>query len=231
MPTYYSPQPATVISVLNNYFPSLVTSFLNGLVLLIVAIVVFLIGWLVAGVLREVVAFILSRVKFKEWLQAAGLGKYIEDFQWEERLDHILAEIVFWVVLLVFLMASLEVLGLQVVNSFIQNVVNYLPKAISGGLILVAGFILGEIVRKVLVGVLHGLDKKSARGVAIFVKWAIVVFAVLAAFNQWGIASEIVNILTMGVVLFVALAGGLAFGLGGQEIAREFLEDIKNKFK
>jgi hypothetical protein len=209
----------------------LYSSIINAVLVLLAALVVFFFGWLVAVLVKWVLEFVLSKIQIKEWLNRAGLGKYVEDFTWEERLDKVLAEIGFWVVLVVFLMTSLDLLGLSTVSSFIRSVVNYIPKAVAGGLILLAGFLFGELTRKAVSGILRGLEKKSASGVGVFIKWAIVVFAFLAALNTWGVAVEIVNTLAMGVVLFVALAGGLAFGLGGQETAREVLENIKRHFR
>ncbi len=225
------PQTVTPLDILNNYFFSFYSSVFNSIITIFGAVVIFLLGWIIAWAIKEVVLFILSKLRLKDWLHKVGLGKYIEDFSWEDRLDQVLAEITFWTILVVFFMTSLDILGLQIISSFIRQVVNYLPRAISGGLILALGFIFGELVRKVLHGVLRGLDKRSANGVAIFVKWTIVVFAFLAAFNQWGIAPEVMNILAQGIVIFVAIAGGLAFGLGGQDVAREFLENIRNKFR
>jgi hypothetical protein len=221
----------TPLQVLNNYFLSLYSSIINAVLVLLAALVVFFFGWLVAVLVKWVLEFVLSKIQIKEWLNRAGLGKYVEDFTWEERLDKVLAEIGFWVVLVVFLMTSLDLLGLSTVSSFIRSVVNYIPKAVAGGLILLAGFLFGELTRKAVSGILRGLEKKSASGVGVFIKWEIVVFAFLAALNTWGVAVEIVNTLAMGVVLFVALAGGLAFGLGGQETAREVLENIKRHFR
>jgi sensor histidine kinase YesM len=221
----------TPLQVLNNYFLSLYSSIINGVLVLLTALVVFFFGWLVAVLVKWILEFVLSKIQIKEWFKRAGLSKYVEDFTWEERLDKILAEIGFFVVLIVFLMASLDILGLSAVSSFIRSVVNYIPKAVAGGLILLAGFLFGELTRKAVSGILRGLEKKSASGVGVFIKWVIVVFAFLAALNTWGVAVEIVNTLAMGIVLFVALAGGLAFGLGGQEIAREILENVKRHFR
>jgi hypothetical protein len=227
---YEIPSP-TPLQILNNYFLSLYSSIINAVLVLLAALVVFFFGWLVAVLVKWVLEFVLSKIQIKEWLNRAGLGKYVEDFTWEERLDKVLAEIGFWVVLFVFLMTSLDLLGLSTVSSFIRSVVNYIPKAVAGGLILLAGFLFGELTRKAVSGILRGLEKKSAAGVGVFIKWAIVVFAFLAALNTWGVAVEIVNTLAMGIVLFVALAGGLAFGLGGQETAREVLESVKRHFR
>lgn len=221
----------TPTEVLNNYLFSLYPSLINASLSLLSAVIVFLVGWLVAMFVKLALEFVLAKIQIKEWLSKAGLGKYVEDFVWEERFDKILAEIGFWVVLVVFLMTSFDILGLSTVNSFLRQVLSYLPKAIAGGLILLAGFLFGELTRKALVGVLRGLEKRSANGVSVFVKWTIVVFALLTALNQWGVNVEIINSLIMGFVLFLALAGGLAFGLGGQETAREILENIKRHFR
>jgi len=220
----------TPADILTNYFISLYPSVINIILTVVAALIVFLVGWLVAFFVRLILEFVLSRIQIKEWFNRIGLGKYVEDFTWEEKLDKILAEIGFWVVFVVFLMTSFDLIGLSSVSLFIKDIVNYLPKAVAGGLILLAGFLFGELTRKAASGVLRGLNKKSAAGVAGFIKWTIVIFAFLAALNTWGVAVEIINTLAMGIVLFVALAGGLAFGLGGQETAREILESIKRHF-
>ena len=223
-------QNLTPTEILNNYLISLFPSLVNALLSLLAAIVVFIVGWLVAMIIKFILEYVLSKIQIKEWLNKVGLAKYVEDFTWEERLDKVLAEIGFWVVLIVFLMTSFDILGLSVVNSFIRSVVNYIPKAITGGLILLAGFLFGELTRKVVAGALRGLERKTAHGVSIFIKWTIIIFSFLAALNQWGVAVEIINILVTGVVWFIVLAGGLSFGLGGQDLAREFLYNLKKHF-
>jgi hypothetical protein len=227
----YNQSGLTPVDVLNNYLLSLYPSIANAILSVIAAGVVFLVGWVIAFLVKWVLEFVLSKIQIRDWLAKAGLEKYVEDFTWEEKLDKILAEIGFWIVLVLFLMTAFDILGLSTVNSFIRDVVSYIPKAIAGGLILLAGFLFGELTRKAVVGVLRGLEKKSASGVGVFIKWAIIIFSFLAALNTWGVAVEIVNTLVLGVVLFFALAGGLAFGLGGQETAREILESVKRHFR
>jgi hypothetical protein len=227
----YNQPGLTPIDVLNNYLLSLYPSIVNAILTVLAALIVFLVGWVIAFFVKWVLEFVLSKIQIRDWLAKAGLEKYVEDFTWEEKLDKILAEIGFWIVLVIFLMTAFDILGLSIVNSFIRDVVSYIPKAVAGGLILLAGFLFGELTRKAVVGVLRGLEKKSASGVGVFIKWAIIVFAFLAALNTWGVAVDIINTLALGVVLFFALAGGLAFGLGGQETAREILESVKRHFR
>lgn len=233
MPTvqYFGPSYTTPISTLQNYFDSILPAFFNSFLTVLAALVVFLIGWLIAFLIKVFIEYVLEKINFSDVFKSVGLDKYFENFSWEERFDKVLAEIVFWVVLFIFLMTSFDILGLQTVNLFLKEIVNYIPKVVAGGLVLLLGFILGEILRKFLLGILHGLEKKSARGVASFMKWVVIVFAFIIALNQWGIAPEIMETLVMGLVVFLALAGGLAFGLGGQDLAREILESWKEKFK
>ncbi len=221
----------TPIDALNNYLSNLYPLILDALLRIISALIVFLVGWLIALVVKLAIEFVLSRIKLEELFRSAKLDQYFKDFTWEERLDKVLAEVLFWVVFIVFLMTAFDIVGFQIVNSFIYQAVNYIPKAVAGGLILFAGFLFGELARKVVIGVFRGLERRSAQTISTLVKWSIVVFAFFAALNQWGIASDIVNILVTGLVLFLALAGGLAFGLGGQETAREILEKLKRELR
>lgn len=228
-PQIYQPTEPTAYQALAGYFTNLYPLVLDAIIRIFGALIIFLIGWIVALVIKLAIEFILEKIRIKDWLAKANLDKYFESFAWEERLDKVLAEVVFWIVFIVFLMTAFDTLGLQVINSFISRVVNYIPTALVGGLILLAGFLFGELVRKVSIGVFRGLEKKSADLASSLVKWAIVVFAFLAALSQWGIASDIVNTLVMGLVFFVALAGGLAFGLGGQNLAKEILENFRKQ--
>lgn len=223
----------TATDVLNDYFLSFIPQTFDFLRNLLVAVLIFVIGWLVASVIKWVVRTLLERIRISEWLKKANLDKYmdVESFNWENQLDKILSEIVYWFILIIFLMSSLDILGFSNVNTFITEAVKFLPRAISGGLILLAGFIFGDLVKRLLVGFFRGLEKKSANAVASVVKWAIIILALLGALNQWQVAPDLINILTMGIVLFLALAGGLAFGLGGQETAREILDSLKKNFR
>lgn len=230
MPYQFGPA-LTPLDALNNYFSNLFPLLFDGLLRVFSAVIVFLVGWLVALMVKIAIEYVLEKIKIEEIFKQARIAQYFKDFTWEERLDKILAEIVFWAVFVIFLMVAFDILGLQIVNTFIKEALYYLPRALSGGLILLAGFLFSDLIRKILIGFFHGLEKKNARMITGLVRWTIVVFAFLAALNQWGIAADIINILLTGFVLFLALAGGLAFGLGGQETAREILENLRRELR
>lgn len=219
----------TAANVLINNFINLYTLILKGLINFLVALVIFLVGWVIALFVKFVIDKILSGFSLKSILEKLGLSRYFENFNWEDGFHKVVSEVVFWLIFSVFLVTVFDVLGLKAASQFVMNALNYVPLAVSGALILLVGVILGEIARKLLLGVLRGLEKRNAHFVASLVKWAIVVFALLAALNQWNIAPEFINDLTIGFFIFLALAGGLSFGLGGQELARDILENMRRE--
>jgi hypothetical protein len=77
-------------------------SIINAILVLAAALIVFFFGWIGAVLVKWVLEFVLSKIQIKEWFNRAGLGKYVEDFTWEERLDKVLAEIGFWLFWLCF---------------------------------------------------------------------------------------------------------------------------------
>ena len=224
-------QPLSLVDVLNNYLLSLYPTLLNSFFNLLLALVVIFVGWLVSYFFKLLVELVFERVKFKELLTKANLAQYFEDFSFEERASKILGDAAFWFVFLIFLMTATDILGLNVVTSFLKDLLYFIPKAITAALVVLAGFIFGDLIKKIAYGFFKGFERKSADFSSSIIKWSIVVFSLVTALNVLGIANEIINTLLFGFVLFFGLAGGLAFGLGGQDLAREVLENLRNKFR
>jgi hypothetical protein len=137
-----------------------------------------------------------------------------------------------WFVIVIFLVASLQILGLTQVNIFIQQVVLlYLLQVIVAALILVVGAVVADTASRIISGAAMAAGM-SASGVAGTVaRYAIWIFAVLAALGQLGVATPFVQTLFTGIVVALSLAFGLAFGLGGQEAAARFIENVRHQIK
>ncbi len=131
-----------------------------------------------------------------------------------------------------FLVASLEVLGLTQVNTFLQQVVLlYLPRVIVAVLILLVAVVIASAMQRVVVGAAKAADIRSANFLGSVTKWSIWVFAVLMALFQLGIAAPFVQTLFTGVVVALSIGFGLAFGLGGQDAAAGFLAKVRSEIK
>ena len=128
-----------------------------------------------------------------------------------------------------FLIASLDVLKLTQVNTFLTDVLNYLPQVIVAVIMLLAAAVIAEAMQRVVIGSAKAANIVSASFLGSVTRWAIWIFAIIAALFQLGIAPFFIQTLLTGVVVALALAFGLAFGLGGQEAAARTIERVQRE--
>ena len=133
-----------------------------------------------------------------------------------------------WFVIVIFLVAAFDVLGLSQVNLFLQEVVlAYLPRVIVGALVILVAGVIGDVIERVVVTAAKSAGVRSAHFAGAVAKWAVWVFGILVALSQLGIATAFSQTLFTGIVVAISLALGLSFGLGGQEQAARFLERLR----
>lgn len=219
---------------LSSAFTGIGVQVLQFLPKLLLAIVIFIAGWVVGSVLAEVVSKIIKAIKIDTVLESAGARGLLRKAGFELNTGAFLGALVKWFIIIVFLVTALDILKLEAVNSFLMNVVlGYIPQVIVATLILIVAAVLADFVQKVTTGGARALESKSAGFVGGIARWSIWIVAILAALNQLGVASGMMQTLFTGLVAMLALAGGLAFGLGGKEVAADFLgklrQDISNK--
>jgi len=195
---------------------------------LLVAVIIFIAGWAVAAILGRVVSQIIRSVKVDNVLKSAGADDVLSRAGFHLDSGAFMGALVRWFVIIVFLVASLDVLGLTQVNAFLREVVlGYLPQVIAAALILLVAAVLADAMQKVVVGGAKAAEMKSASLLGGVTRWSIWVFAFVIALSQLGIAPAFMQILFTGVVVMLALAGGLAFGLGGRDAASEFIARLR----
>ena len=128
-------------------------------------------------------------------------------------------------------MASFDVLGLNQVNDFLQQVVLlYLPQVIVAVLILLVTALIADAMQSLVVGSAKAAEVKSANFLGSVTKWSIWVFAILMALFQLGVAAPFLQTLFTGFIVALALALGLSFGLGGKDTAKRILEKMEDSF-
>ena len=144
----------------------------------------------------------------------------------------LIAGIVKWFIIVAVLIVIADILNIPQITRFLESIVLYIPNVLVAIVILAIGLIVGNAAYSVVNTSMQAanLDKHQSHTVAGVAKWALVVFALLAALTQLNIASELIQILFTGIVIMFALAGGLAFGLGGKEHATKWL-DAMHKHK
>lgn len=199
---------------------------------ILAAVIVFLIGWIVATILYRIVVEVAKVLKIDDALKHAGLHEAAKEAGFKLDAGAFIATLIMWFVALVFLVASLEILGLSVVTVFLERVILlYLPQVIVASLIIILGAIIAEVVRGLVSGSARAAGAHSANFAGSVAKWAIWMFAILAALDQLQVATVFIQTLFTGLVIALSLAFGLAFGLGGKEAAARAIEKIREEIK
>jgi len=204
-----------------------VASFLPTL---LAAVVIVVVGFIIGAMLFKLVENLMKFAKIDGALRAAGFDKIVEKAGIRLDSGYFLGKLVEWFFIIVFLVAAFDVLGLKQVTAFLSDVVlGYLPQVIVAALIILIAAIVAEAMQKVVVGAAKAAGMKSVNFAGSITKWAIWIFAILAAIMQLGIAVSFINTLFTGIVIAVSLALGLAFGLGGQDAAARFIEKVRGE--
>lgn len=197
------------------------------------ALVVFIIGLIVASGIGALVEKLFASIKLDQMLGRVGLTPHLERAGLKLRGAHFLGRLAYWFIIVVFLLAASDILKLATFSEFLNNVLEYIPNVIAAVLILLAAFMIGNFLRRVVTASVMSARLHAGRFLGAITWWSVVVFGLLAALVQLNIAREIIGSIVTGIVAMVALAGGIAFGLGGKDYANhlmsKFRDVIENK--
>lgn len=191
----------------------------------IAGLLVLLIGIIVASILRQVILEVLKALNVESFLRKYGVPEGKDELNW----SHILAEIVRWFIIILFVVPMADVWGLSQVASVLNSVLLYIPRVLSATIIAVVGLVVSQLSHNVVLASVHGVSRETARTVATVTKWSISIFVILAVISELGVAANLIQILFTGLVAMLAIAGGIAFGLGGQDAAKDVVDDLKKK--
>jgi hypothetical protein len=222
-------------NALDAAFTDLIAGVVSFVPLLILAIIVFVVGWLVAVVVGKLVADILKRFKFNQVFERGSWKEALEKAELNIDPAGFIGSIFKWILLIVFLLAAVEILGFNQFAGFLRDVLAYLPNVIVAALIFVVAIIIADIAEKVVRAAVEGARVGHSHFIGAVVRWFIWIFAIFSALLQLDIAVLPVQVLIQTFVQAigygVALAFAIAFGIGGKDVAADLLRQIKTKFE
>ena len=210
---------------------SLWQGFLNFIPLLVGAIIVFAIGWVISVAFGRLITEILKKIKFNQLFEKGSWKSALEKAEVKIDPAGFVGAMVKWILVIVFLQGAVGILGLKDFAGLLREVVGFLPNVIVAVLIFVVTVILVDIVEKIVRTTVEGIKVGHGHIVSGVVKWAIWIFAIIFILEQLNIGGRLPEGIIFGIIGFLALAGGLAFGLGGKELATDILKDLKAKLK
>jgi len=197
-----------------NYLPD----FFGGLLIVLT-------GYFVATILKKLLLTILAFSRIDSILNKTKLITQREVRLWEG----VLAELVKWTIIILFLIPTLETWGLSKATEVLNQFLFYIPNVIVAVIIGFVGIVISNLAADLVRQSVKSAGDSASGSLAVFTRSTIMFFTVLIMLNQLGVAQDLIRIFFTGLVAMLAIAGGLAFGLGGKEYAKEILDELKKK--
>jgi len=206
-------------------------AFVNFLPNFLGALIVFLIGLLIAAGLGALVNKLITAIKLDKLLSKMGVDKFCERAGWKLNSGKFLGEVVRWFFILVFLLAATDILKLTAISSFLKDVVLYLPNIIIAIIIIIASIIVADFLASLVKGTVKGANLYASQFLSTLTRWVVLIFGFLTALLQLGVGVTIINTVITGVIAMLAIAGGIAFGLGGKDYAAHLIDEFRNRIE
>src|SRR5215210_2202213 len=194
-------------------------SIMGALPALIGALVILIIGYIVAKVLQAITTRVLQGMGFQGWMEKGGIKQFFDRSQTTQTPLSIIGKLVFWLVFFIAITMAMDTLGISAISDVLAQFIAYIPQIIAAILILVLATLLANFVA----GIVRGATGSNVIGSV--AQYSIIVFAAFAALTQLGIAPELIAPTFLILLGAVALAAAIAFGLGGQGVAQQIVED------
>lgn len=219
-----------MFTAVTDWSEAVLTSLAGAMALFFAAIpkviafgVILVVGWFLAGLIARFVAAVLRRIRFDELAMKSGFGGFVQNVGVNTDAAGFLASVAKWFIRLIVLVVAFDALGLPAVSDVLRQLLLWLPNLAVGIVVLIIGGLLANAAFGLLRGATASAGFRHPELIGNIGRVAVWIFAIIVAVNQIGIAQTLVNTLFMGAVALVTIALGLAFGLGGRDLAAKLL--------
>ncbi len=220
-----------MIEILLDSLKTIWLSVIGFLPTFLAALIVFIVGWLFSIFLGKLANKLIKAIKLDLLLSKLGFGKALAKAKINLDSGKFFEEAVKWFFIVVFLMAAVDILGLDQVSLFLKGIVYYIPNVVVAAIVLLAAVVIANFMQKLIKASAETAGLKLASAIGAIVRWAILIFGFVIALTQMGIAPTLIQTIVIGIIAMLALAGGLAFGLGGRDAAARLIEKIKEDLR
>ena len=215
--------------VFNSSLQSLWWGFVQFTPRLLMAVVFFFIGWLLGSVVARAIEQVFSSLKIDSLFKSVGAENFFRKAGVNLNTGYFIGQVVRWFVIIVFLLPSLNLVGLNDVSSFLeQSVLGFLPQVIIAAFVLIIAAVVSEGLSKTVLATAKAIDLKAANLLSTIAKYSVWVFAIIIALGKLGLG-DYMSILFSGIIAMLALGGALAFGLGGKDHASRFISKLSEE--
>jgi len=219
----------TIQDALNEAFTNLITSVTLFLPRLLNAVILLFIGWLLARLVSTLVSRLLTRLKFDQLLDRGGLDQILERAEVHIRPVDVLARLSYWLILLAFVLAAVDALGLQAAAGAIRELLAYIPNLIGAVLVIVGGGLLARFLGQATQTLAVGANLDFHKGLGAIVRYFILALTFILAASLLGLDVSFLGGALANIVIVIVAAAGLTFALGGRDLVKNILSGIYAK--
>lgn len=193
------------------------------------AMLILAIGAVVSIEISKATVELIKKMGADKALETMGAKNFFKKAGIKFSIAEFMGWLVKWFIMVFALLAAVDFLKLEQVSLFLEKILNYIPSLVGALAVLTIGLIFAQLVHEAIEGAAAATGIKAYRIAAMAAKWVLIIITLLVVMEQTGLGTSTVQIFASGLSLMVALAGGLAFGLGGQYQAKELLDELKQK--
>lgn len=204
----------------------ILTDLMNWLPVLGAVLLLLLVGWAVARLAQAVLTGILRRLHFDRLGEKAGAAAMLRSLGMDPSASLLVARLIFWLVLLVFLLAAAENLNMRGITAVLQGLIAYLPRLLGAGLILLLGAMASRLAGKALTTQPGESSIKGGVAFGLAGRYLILTFAVVLALGQLGLDTTLLVVTASVLLASAALGLALAFGWGSHNLARNIMAGL-----
>lgn len=216
----------TVVTGAWNAFATRITSFLPEL---LGAVIVFVAGWIGARLVKLAVLKFLKLIRFDSATDKAKIQEFLQKGQIGKSPSEIIGVLVYWFIMILVIIASLDALGLPIVSDLLNQIFLYIPNVVAAIIVIILGMLVGNLLAAVVRTTASNAGLSIADGLGKLALYGILFFAGSIALNQLGVGEQIVAAAFIIAFGAAALTLSLAFGLGGRDVAAQYLREWLKK--
>jgi len=192
---------------------------------------VFLAGIFISRWIGNLAITFLIKIRLNQVLKRVGLEEVLSKIDTRLNAPKFLGEIVKWFFIIIFLTLALEILGLTQFSQFLEKIIGYFPNIFISALIFIIAAFLTDFSQKIVVGTLEEEKITYSKLFGRLIRWAIWLFAILAILYQLQITPLLILVIFIGMMITTSITLGVAFGLGGKDLAARILKELEEKLK
>ncbi|MBF0485390.1 MAG: hypothetical protein HQL16_02635 [Candidatus Omnitrophica bacterium] len=193
------------------------------------ALLILLVGWIVAKVLAGLFQKILDQLKFNEFAAKIGLADLLIKGNVGPSAANLLSGLLYWALMIVVFAITVDSIGLTVAAKLLEKVTSYIPNVVSAVFVALVGMFLANLISGIIKATAANANVNRPEFLGSIAKGAILVFATVMALDQLNISTFFVSTTFQIFFAAVCFALALAFGLGGKDLAAKLLWDFYNK--